>query len=131
VRVWRAAIRVHAWRLMAGAFDVLDVRALIGVRLRFGAAFPTQFEHAIAQAPQELPVVRHEQHRPVEVLQGIEQHLLRRQIEVVGRLVEDQEIRRVQEHACENEPCLFAARERADFLVGVVAGELKGAREAA
>ena len=101
--------RVDAGRLVARALDVLDVGALIRVRLRLGAALAAQLEHAIAQAAQELPVVRHEQHRPVEVLERIEQHLLGRQIEVVGRLVEHQKVRRVQQHAREHEARLLAA----------------------
>ena len=65
--------------------------------------------------------MRHEQHRAVEVLQRVEQHLLRREIEVVGRLVEDEEVRRVEEHAREDEARLLAARQRSNFLVDLVA----------
>src|SRR5882672_2444158 len=67
---------VDARRLVAGTLDVLDIGTLVGVRLCLGAALSTQLQHPIAQATQELPVVRHEQHRAVEVLQRIEEHFL-------------------------------------------------------
>src|SRR5436190_22286156 len=50
---------------------------------------------------------------------------------MVRRLVEDEEVRRVEEHAREDETRLLAAGERADFLLDVVAGELEGAEETA
>src|SRR5678815_2974334 len=102
---------VHTWSFVAGALDVLDVRPLIRVRLRFGAALSAQLEHTVAQTAQELAVMRHKQHRTVEVLQRIEQHLLGRQIEMVGRLVEHEEVRGVEQHAREHQARLLAARE--------------------
>ncbi len=73
--------------------------------------------------------MRDEDHGAFEILQRVDQHLLGRQVEVVGRLVEHQEVRRVVEHPRHGEPRLLAAGERADLLVHVVAGELKRAGE--
>ena len=57
------------------------------------------------------------------------QHFLGREIEVVGRLVEHEEVRRVEQHPRHHEARLLAARQRADLLVDVVAGELERAGE--
>ena len=58
---------------------------------------------------QERPIVRHEHHRPLEVVQRLEQHFLGREIEVVGRLVEDEEVGRIEEHARHHQARLLAA----------------------
>src|SRR5258706_20841 len=55
-----ARSRVHARRFVAGALDVLDVGALIRVRLRLGAALTAKLQHAVAQAAQEFAIVGHE-----------------------------------------------------------------------
>src|SRR5688572_10405648 len=78
-------------RFVTGARDVLDVGAGIEMRLGVGAALTAELDHPVAQRSQESPVVRHEQHRPVEVLQRLDQHFLGEQVEVVGGLVEHQE----------------------------------------
>ena len=75
--------------------------------------------------------MRHEQHRAIEVVQRLEQHLFRPEIEMVGRLVEHEEVRGIQEHPRHDEACLLAPRQRADLLVDVVAGELKRAGQVA
>src|SRR4029077_12233800 len=81
-------LAVHAGCLVAGALDVVDIGAGIGVRLRVDAALPSELQDSIAQTAQELAIVRDEEHRAVEPLQRVEQHFLRRQIEVVRRFVE-------------------------------------------
>ncbi len=60
-----------------------------------------------------------------------DQHLLGDEIEVVGRLVEHQEVRRVVEHARQHEARLLAAREHAAALLDLVAGETEAAGERA
>ena len=112
---------VDPGRFVARAIDVLDVRARIGVRMRVDAGFAAELEHAAAEAAQERAIVRHEDHRPLERLQRIDQHFLGRQIEVVGRLVEDQEVRRIEQHPRHRQARFLAARQRADLLVDVVA----------
>ena len=122
---------MHAGRLVAGPLDVLDVGTGIGVQLDVGPAFASQLQHPVAQPAQEHAVVRHEDHRAVELRQRIDQHFLRRQIQVVGRLVEHQEVRRVEQHARHDEARLLASRQRPDLLLDVLAGELKRAEQVA
>src|SRR4029077_3233207 len=53
------------------------------------------------------------------------QHLFGGEVEVVGRFVQHQEVRRVVEHARHGEARFFAAGERADLLINVVTRELE------
>src|SRR5262245_65087725 len=50
---------------------------------------------------------------------------------MVRRLVEHQEVGRIEQHPGDDEPRLLAARQTADLLVDLVARKLEGAREIA
>src|SRR5687768_1244678 len=102
-------LRVDTRGLAAGARHVLDVRPWIQMRLSLNAALAAKLQHAIAQRPEEFSIVRHEQHRPFVVLQRVDEHFLREEIEVVRRLVEDEEVWRIEQHSCDDEPRLLAA----------------------
>ena len=73
--------------------------------------------------------MRYEDHGAFKILQGVHQHFLGRKIQVIGRFVEHQEVRRVVEHACDCQPRLFSAGECADFLIHIFAGELECSRQ--
>ena len=75
--------------------------------------------------------MRHEDHRPLERLERVDQHLLGGEIQMIGGLVQDEEIRGVEEQARHRQARLLAARERPDLLVGVVPRELKRSRQGA
>src|SRR5262245_20609255 len=57
----------------------------------------------------EVAIVRHEDQRAAVVDERVEQHLFRIEIEMVGRLVEQQRVRRAQQHAGDGEPRALAA----------------------
>ena len=57
-----------------------------------------EFEHAVGEALEKGPVVGDEEHRSLEPGQGLDQHLLGLQIQVVGRFVEHEKVRRVEQH---------------------------------
>src|SRR5580700_10564918 len=73
--------------------------------------------------------MRYEDHAAFKILQGVHQHLLGCQIQVIRRFVEHEEVRRVVEHARDCQPRLFSAGECADLLVHVVARELECPRQ--
>lgn len=60
-----------------------------------------------------------EQHRPLEIGQGLDHHRLGRHVEGVGRLVPHQEVRRVEQHLGHDQPRLLAAREHPARLLRV------------
>ena len=81
------------------------------------------------QAIDEVAVVRDEHHRPGEAGQRVLEHVPRREIQVVGRLVETQEGRGAHEHAGEGEPRLLASREDRHALLDGVPREEERAEE--
>jgi hypothetical protein len=82
-----------------------------------------KLENAVGEHRKEVAVVGDQQQRALEVREGADQHLLGREVEVVGGLVEHQEVRRVVEHARQHEAHLLASREQAAALLDVVTRE--------
>jgi len=117
--------RVYARGFVAERRDVLCIRSRINARVAVLAGLAAQFQYARPQSTQERAIVRDEDHGAFKVLERSDQHFLRGQVEMVGRLVQHQEIRRIVEHAGHGEARLLAARERTDLLIHVVAGKLK------
>ena len=72
-----------------------------------------------------------EDQRAAVVHERVQQHFLGVEVEVVGGLVEDQEVARVQEHLGEGQPVALAARQHAHPLVDVVAAEEEAAEDVA
>jgi hypothetical protein len=58
--------------------------------------------------------VRHQQHRAIEADQRLFEHGERREVEVVGWLVEHHDVGLAQHQPCDQEPALLAARELSD-----------------
>ena len=71
----------------------------------------------------EVAVVRDEQERPLVVGELLLQQLQRLDVQVVGRLVHHQQVAGIEEEACQEEPCTFAARECLDRRAGALRGE--------
>src|SRR5438132_1142513 len=82
---------VDARSLMPRPPHVFHVRAPIQMVL-VGPCLSPQLEDAVRQAAQERSVVRDEEHRSTEVAERLDEHLLRVEVEVVGGLVEDEEV---------------------------------------
>src|SRR5690349_17260420 len=100
---------MHARRLVSGTRHVLDVRPRIEMRLDVDAALAPQLDDPVAQRAQERAVMRDEEHRAVEILERLDQHFLGEEIEMVRRLVEHEEIRRVEQHPRDHQARLLAA----------------------
>ena len=71
--------------------------------------------------------MRDEEHGAIEVRERLDEHFLREEVQVIGGLVEDQEVRWVEQHSRNHQPRLLAAGERPNLLVDIVARELKRA----
>ena len=84
-------------RLASRLLHVLHVRT--AVRQRSVVFIARELEHAVGEAAEECAVVRDEEHRSFEIVQRFDEHFFRREVEVVGRLVEHEEVRRIEEHA--------------------------------
>ena len=67
--------------------------------------------------------MRDEQHGAGEFLERVEQHILGAQVQVIGRLVEEQKIGRHHQHAGQRVAIALAAGEHADGFEDIVRGE--------
>src|SRR5690606_40961027 len=82
-----------------------------------------QLTYLARQSVDQIAVVSHQQNRPVESLQGQLQHLLRGDIEVIRRFVEEQEIGLLQNQDRQRQPRSLAAAQRTDLAEYVVAAK--------
>ena len=53
----------------------------------------------VGEAVDEVPVMGHEHDRPVEFKQRPQKHILGSQIQVIGRLVQQQEVAGLEQHS--------------------------------
>jgi hypothetical protein len=81
----------------------------------------------VAGGAQQVAVVRHQHHAGLGFLQGDGQRLAHLQVEMVGRLVEQQQVGRGTDHQRQGQPRLLAAGEAAAGGGGHVAAEVEAA----
>ena len=88
-------------------------------------------DHARREPSHERAVVRHHDHGPGILHQRLLQHLLAGDIEMMGGLVEQHEVRGFHQDARQRHPLPLAARQHAAGLEHVVAGEQEVAEQRA
>ena len=76
---------------------------------------------------EQRAIVGHEQQRAREGLEGVLERFARLQVEVVGRLVEDQDVGARLDEDRQGQAPAFAATQPVERLVGVVAAEEEAA----
>src|SRR5208337_5311228 len=67
----------QAGRLMSGACDIFGIATVVAMH-----AFGGQFEHAIGQACEKMPIMRDEEHRALILRQRLDQHVLCRHVKM-------------------------------------------------
>ena len=95
---------------LVAALEVRDAAAL-------------ELPDARADFLEQVLVVRHEQDGALELLQRDVQRVDRLEVQVVGGLVEDEDVRLLQHDPAEQQPRRLAARQRVGRLVAVLAAE--------
>ena len=89
-------------------------------------------EHELVDhAAQQRPVVGDHHEPALEALERVGERRAHVDVQVVRRLVEQQQVRPRVHHEREREPRALPARERADALVHAVPGEAEAAEEGA
>ena len=73
------------------------------------------------QSVEEVTVVRNQDERAVVVLERLLQDVLGLHVEVVGRLVEDEKVDRLEQQLDHAEAHALASRQHLDFLLCVLA----------
>ena len=88
------------------------------------------FDRAVGDEPQpvgagldQMAVVADDDHRPFIFIDRLHQRLARIDVEMVGRLIEHQDMRCVERGECKQEPCLLAARKGRAFGIGQASAE--------
>ena len=69
------------------------------------------------QPIEEFPVVTDYDHRSVEIAYGVFQYIFRTHIQMVGRLIEYQEIHRFEQQTNHSQTTAFASRKHFHFLI--------------
>ena len=86
----------------------------------------TEFVDFRYQAVEEFAVVAHDDSRAVEGLDGLFQHIFRWHVEVVGRLVEYQQIHGLQQQSDHSQSATLATAQHLHLLVALFAAKHKG-----
>src|SRR5262249_3433853 len=88
-------------------------------------------ENACRQLVNEVSVMGDENYGAGEFFKRLQEDILGAQVEMVGGLVEQQEIRRMQQHARQSITIALATGKHADGLEDLVIGEKKTTQQAA
>ena len=80
-----------------------------------------KFDHLVHQPLQEVTVVAHDQHRAVVIGYRLLQHTLGGYVEVVGRLVEDEEVGGGEKELDHREAPLLPTAKHFHLLIGGLA----------
>src|SRR5258706_8177079 len=108
-------------RLLAGGFDLLlDLEALLFllqparvIALVRNALAAIELEDPAGDVVEEIAIVRHRDDRPLIPLKMMLQPRDRFGVEVVGGLVQDEDVGLLQEQSAEGDAAFFTAAERA------------------
>ncbi len=92
-----------------------------------GELSPFHFHDAGGEAVDEVAVVGDEDNGAGKGLEGIKEDVLAEEVQVVGGLVHEEQVRGAQKHLCQGETVALSAGEDRHLLVDVVAGEEEGA----
>src|SRR5690606_33253804 len=90
-----------------------------------------ELQHLGDDGIQEGAIVRNDGVGPRVLGESALQDLLRMEVEVVGRFVEDEKVGRLQQHAGQGEPAPLATGKHPDGLEDIVAAEEKSAQQRA
>jgi len=88
-------------------------------------------ENPIHQQTEKAPVMADQNNRAGKLLQGLEKNFDGLDIEMIGGLVENEEIQGLGQEGGQHHPTFFSAREVGDALVHIIALQEKGGAEVA
>ena len=126
-----AALLVQLRLCHAGGGGVFQPRFLAALFFQIVVVIAEVFLHAVrahldnavGHAVDEVAVVRDGEDGAVEILQSAFQHFAAVHVQMVGRLVEKEEVVALEHQFAQRHAALLAAGEHGDLLVDVVAGK--------
>ena len=80
-----------------------------------------EFVDLADKAIKEITVVAHHDERTVEIQKRLLQHILRLQVEMVGRLIENQQVHRLQQQLEDGKTGALATRQHLHLLGRILA----------
>ena len=111
---------------VAGLAQVVVIIAFIDPHLAV-----IDLKDPIDEAAQKVPVMTDQDDRSFKLLQGLKKDLPGMDIQVVGRLVEDQEVEGLGQEFGQDDPALFTAGQVGDTFMNIVALKEEGGAEVA
>ena len=93
---------------------IIGIVALVGIERAVG-----KFDNPVAHVVEEVSVVGHHQDRHARVVEIVFEPLHHLEVEVVGRLVEDEQLRLIDEHVSESQTLALTSAHLAHWLVHV------------
>ena len=91
----------------------------------------TKFIHTAYESIEEITVVAHHNHCPIKFLHSVLQHVLRLHVEMVGRLVENQEIHRFKQQLYHGQSTALTTRQHFHKLVACLTAKHECAKQVA
>jgi hypothetical protein len=91
----------------------------------------SHFHDLRGEAFDEIAIVRDEDQRAAVIGERVEQHFLRIDVEMVGRLVEQQRVRWPQQHARHGQARPLTAGQHRRLLIYIVSGKQEAAEDVA
>src|SRR5258706_1143367 len=119
------------WRSVPGLASLFLPKKILVIAGVIVETAALDLKNARREFVDEVAVVRNENDRSAELLQRFKQHILGLQVEVIGGFIEQQEIRRLQQHARHRVAVTFAAGKHADALEHIVIRKKKAAEQCA
>ena len=97
--------------------DVFFLEEIVDASNVFTDFSATEFVDFCHQAIQELAVMADDDDRAVKGKDSFLEHIFRAHVKVVGRLVEDKEVHRLQQQAYHGQSATFSARKHLHFFL--------------
>ena len=112
------------WRRVCPSFSPLQKllkRSGVG-----DAVSVLEFEHFCYQTAEKIAVVRHNDKSPCILQQGFFHNVFGPDIEMIGGLIKNEQVRGLQQHFCQCEAALFTAAEHGNSLFNRIPRKEKG-----
>lgn len=112
-------------------FHLLDGEEFVDAAEVFAHALVAEFVDFRDESVEEVTVVGNDNQCAVEVLKGLFQNVLCLEVEVVGRLVKDEQVDRVEQQLHQRQTGAFASRQNFYFLRAFFTSEHEGSEQVA
>ena len=131
--LWLGRRSAHGWLALGNG--CLDGLGIVGTQIVVDAAqmlaylSATKLIHLVYQSVEELTVVAHDDGCSIEGLDGFLENILRLHVEMVGWLIENQEVDRLEQQLDHRQSAALAATEHLDILLGGLAAKHECSQE--